>query len=138
MLFPEKARLRRGRAAVISCPDPDCKRCVSACGFSAISMDEEGRPVSDPEKCVGCGGCAAICPMASVRLFKDRGDGTFEVTFPYSGELPELGDTIPLSPLPGGAEAQVRVLQVIPKRPNAENALVRAAVDEDALFDYFA
>ena len=138
MFFPPTERLKRGRAAVICCPDPECLRCVSACAFGAIKIGKDGLPVSDPDRCVGCGGCTAICPEAAVRLFKDRGDGTFELTFPYCGELPEIDGLLEVSPLPGMEKASVRVLQAIPKRPNAENALIRAALPKSSLSDIFA
>lgn len=132
MMIPDIERLSRGRAAVISCPDEDCDICLSACGFKAISAGEDGRPFSDPAKCVGCGGCAAVCPKSAILLIKNRGGGEYELTVPFSGELPEIGDTALLR-LPDGKEVTARVIQVIPKRPRTENALVRAAVPAEAL-----
>ena len=129
MRLPTPERLKRGRAAVISCERADCDICLSACGFTAISRGEGGVPFSDPEKCVGCGGCAAICPDMAVRLLKDRGDGSYEVTVPFVGELPELGDTVLIRPLSGGDAAPARVIQAVPKRPNACSALVRAVAE---------
>lgn len=120
MFLPSPERLKRGRAAVISCEREDCRVCISACGFTAIRV-ENGRPYSDPDKCVGCGGCAAICPDMRIYLLKDRLDGTFEATVPWQGELPEIGDTVTVFDKPA------RVLQAVPKRPNAVSALVRAA-----------
>ena len=126
MLLPDKERLKRGRAAVICCPLEGCRICVSACGFTAISLGEDGKPFSDPNKCVGCGGCAAVCPEMAIRLLKDRGDGTFEVTVPHRGELPEIDDGIELAPFGEGKPFTGRVIQPIPKRPGAASALIRA------------
>lgn len=127
MILPDKQRLKLGRAAVIDCRRRDCALCAQACGFSAISAGEDGLPFSDPKKCVGCGGCAAVCPDGAVFLLKDRLDGSFEFTFPFAGELPEIDGTVMLT-LPGEDEPRAaRVIQVIPKRTNAANALVRAA-----------
>lgn len=36
--------------------------CAQACPFGAISMNEEGLPVVDEEKCTACGKCVAACP----------------------------------------------------------------------------
>lgn len=130
MILPDEARLKRGRAAVISCQRADCDICLKACGFSAISRDENGLPSSDPNKCVGCGGCAAICPDMAVRLLKDRGDGTYELTFPLRGELPEIDDMLDIAAFPGDSPAAVRVIQAIPQRPNTQNALVRAVLQK--------
>ena len=129
MLLPTTERLKRGRAAVISCERRDCNICLSACGFTAIRRGDDGAPFSDPGKCVGCGGCCAICPDMAIRLIKDRGDGSYELTLPYDGALPEIGDTVAVSPLTGGGAGPARVIQAVPKRPNAYSALVRAVAD---------
>ena len=127
MKLPSPDRLKRGRAAVIDCTMEDCDICLHVCGFLAISRDEDGRPYSDTERCVGCGGCAAICPGMDIVLVKDRGDGGFEFTIPFDGELPELDDTVELTPPGEDVPIKARVIQAIPKRPNAVSALVRAA-----------
>lgn len=36
--------------------------CVRACPFQAISMNDEGLPVVDEDKCTACGRCVEICP----------------------------------------------------------------------------
>ena len=130
MLLPDPERLKRGRAAVIECPVTDCRICVSACGFTAVSIGEDGRPFSDPSKCVGCGGCAAVCPERAIRLLKDRGDGTYEVTIPFDGALPEIDDELELAPFGPGKPVRGRVIQPIPKRPGAFSALIRAVAPE--------
>lgn len=129
MRLPDAQRLKRGRAAVIDCRDDECRLCLSACGFSAIRI-EDGKLYSAPEKCVGCGGCAGVCPKGFIRLIKDRGDGTFEVTVPIHGELPEIDDLMDIVPFTGGGTVKGRVIQALPKRPNAGCSLVRAITDK--------
>ncbi len=36
--------------------------CQAVCDFDAITMDEHGLPVVDPDKCTACGDCVEICP----------------------------------------------------------------------------
>lgn len=36
--------------------------CARACPFGAISMNEDGLPVVDEDKCTACGKCVAVCP----------------------------------------------------------------------------
>ena len=133
MRFPDEERLKKGRAAVVRCGDASCSICLSACGFSAISRGEEGLPFSDPEKCVGCGGCAAVCPERAIRLIKSRGDGAYEVTVPFEGELHELDDIIEIPSFTENKPVPARVVQAIPKRPRAFSALVRAIAPKEIL-----
>lgn len=43
--------------------------CVSACAFDAIHV-VDGVAVVDPEKCTGCGRCAAACPKGLIELVR--------------------------------------------------------------------
>ena len=44
--------------------------CVSACEFDAIHV-ENGVAIVDPEKCRGCGLCAAACPKGLIELIRE-------------------------------------------------------------------
>ncbi|MGM0452880.1 MAG: FAD-dependent oxidoreductase [Thermodesulfobacteriota bacterium] len=48
--------------------------CVRSCQFDAIYLGEEGFPVVDKDKCVGCGACEQVCPkpIVEVRPMSDR------------------------------------------------------------------
>ena len=50
-----------------------CYKCIEACPYSAISINEAGSIVVDIIRCRGCGTCAAICPSKAIDLtnFKD-------------------------------------------------------------------
>lgn len=126
MILPDEARLKRGRAAAIDCGLIECGVCVKACAFSAVGI-KDGALWSDPARCIGCGGCAAVCPEKRIILLKDRLDGTWEITFARDGVLPEIGDTADFRGI------SARVLQIIPKRTENGSALIRAAADENDL-----
>lgn len=36
--------------------------CETVCDFDAITMNEHGLPIVDPEKCTACGDCVEVCP----------------------------------------------------------------------------
>lgn len=44
-----------------------CGRCVEACDFGALSM-EEGRPLVSMAKCMLCGYCAKVCPHFCLKV----------------------------------------------------------------------
>ncbi|HEX2954037.1 MAG TPA: 4Fe-4S binding protein [Bacillota bacterium] len=48
-----------------------CLLCVEVCPTFALSIDAQGRPVVDKNKCVGCGACEAGCPVdgAAIRVY---------------------------------------------------------------------
>jgi heterodisulfide reductase subunit A len=45
-----------------------CYKCIEACPYSAISVNEKGNIVVDLISCRGCGTCAAICPSKAIDL----------------------------------------------------------------------
>lgn len=48
-----------------------CRLCLTRCGAGAIETGEKFR--IDPEKCIGCGACFAICPHHAVSVFSFAG-----------------------------------------------------------------
>lgn len=42
-----------------------CDKCVTACEYGAITLDERGCPVVDEAACNGCGLCEYACPSAT-------------------------------------------------------------------------
>jgi dihydropyrimidine dehydrogenase (NAD+) subunit PreA len=52
--------------------------CYLACrdgGHQAIELDQNRLPLIDQEKCVGCGLCLAVCPVAGCLYMEEVGDG---------------------------------------------------------------
>ena len=50
-----------------------CYKCIEACPYSAISVNEKGNIVVDLILCRGCGTCASLCPSKAIELtyFRD-------------------------------------------------------------------
>ncbi|RKZ32659.1 electron transporter RnfB, partial [bacterium] len=46
--------------------------CVQFCPFNALSMSEDGLPVTDFKKCTGCGICVDICPNKILELIPEN------------------------------------------------------------------
>lgn len=46
-----------------------CGACAAICPVSAISFDKNGKAVIDPNICIKCGACQAICPVSAINIF---------------------------------------------------------------------
>ena len=53
------------RCVVVRNRNASCRRCAIACTSGAISLNTNELAI-DPEKCVGCGTCATVCPTADL------------------------------------------------------------------------
>lgn len=51
----------------ISCIE-NCRICIDACTYGALSMSEEGEISADIKECTGCGLCTFVCPVKKLRL----------------------------------------------------------------------
>lgn len=51
-----------------------CYKCIEACPYTAISINEKGNIVVDLIRCRGCGTCAATCPSKAIELTYFRDD----------------------------------------------------------------
>ena len=46
--------------------------CREACLFEAITLNEDGVPKIDPDKCMDCGACLKVCPKGIIRRVPQR------------------------------------------------------------------
>ena len=57
-------------AVTESCRGCVAHRCEAACPRGAISFDKNQKAKIDPDKCVECGKCAAVCPYHAIKNHK--------------------------------------------------------------------
>ena len=82
LISPEEATWPLGEVRLIESrciafAGPDCGACASLCPPEAQGLRlVRGRPVIDPESCVGCGLCIEACPVlpAAIELLPLPGD----------------------------------------------------------------
>lgn len=57
--------VRSERCVQVRNRNADCMRCAEVCTSGCITVDE-GALAVDPERCVGCGTCATVCPTCAL------------------------------------------------------------------------
>ncbi|MDR0513616.1 MAG: 4Fe-4S binding protein [Coriobacteriaceae bacterium] len=57
--------VRQNRCVVVRNRNATCRRCAEACTSGCISMAENELLIA-PDKCVGCGTCATVCPTCAL------------------------------------------------------------------------
>ncbi|MEG1435234.1 MAG: 4Fe-4S binding protein [Gordonibacter sp.] len=57
--------VHQNRCAVVRNRNATCSKCVEACTSGCLSYDNNELVVS-PEKCIGCGTCATVCPTCAI------------------------------------------------------------------------
>lgn len=66
---PHKKKKPRGKAHLIAGKCIACgARCQTACPADAIEMNEQGEPIIDIEKCIGCRKCVKVCPADALEM----------------------------------------------------------------------
>ncbi|HJV64750.1 MAG TPA: FAD-binding protein [Geomonas sp.] len=59
----------RGKAALLEGKCIACgARCQSACPVDAIQMNDQGEPIIDASKCIGCVKCVKVCPAQALEM----------------------------------------------------------------------
>ena len=70
MSEPKKLKKPRGKACLVEGKCIACgARCQSACPVDAVIMNDQGEPVIDVEKCIGCVKCVKVCPAQAIEMF---------------------------------------------------------------------
>ncbi len=53
-----------------------CRSCGDACDEHAIRFELKtggvAKPILDKDKCTGCGGCFAVCPIDAIQIFESK------------------------------------------------------------------
>lgn len=109
-----------------------CDPCQHSCPFGAITIGENitELPVTDTEKCTGCGLCVAACPgQACFLVDAEFAPGRASVDFPYEYlPRPEAGMSVIARSNQGEDLCEAVVEKVIDTKKNNQTAIVRISV----------
>lgn len=64
--------------------------CVKACLFEALSMNENGLPQINKEKCVACGKCVSVCPKKLIKIIDKDLHGSIAVCSNKNDNKPQI------------------------------------------------
>lgn len=66
----KKVKKPRGVARLIPGKCIACgARCEASCPKDAIVMNDNGEPIIDPKKCIGCSKCIKVCPAEAIEIY---------------------------------------------------------------------
>ena len=113
-----------------------CNPCTTVCPVHAIRTENDaltGLPyLTDPDACIGCANCVAVCPGLSIVLVDYREDPAQpRVTLPYEvwRERVKVGQKVPLTDIDGAVLGYYPVEKVRSRRKYPGTLLVRLKVD---------
>jgi len=101
----KKLKKPRGIARLIPGKCIACgARCQAACPKDAVEMNEEGEPIINVEKCIGCRKCVKICPANALEMYytpeeqkilaeiaaREKGTAAKEVSIEEAATLAEI------------------------------------------------
>lgn len=61
--------VHQGRCAVVRNRNATCMRCAEVCTSGCISYDDNELTI-EPERCIGCGTCATVCPTCALEAHR--------------------------------------------------------------------
>ena len=62
-----KAKLDRQKC--LAWTSRSCNLCYEECPYDAVSLNDDGLPTIDEDRCNGCGVCEYLCPVLSLRSY---------------------------------------------------------------------
>ncbi|HIJ81323.1 MAG TPA: 4Fe-4S binding protein [Desulfuromonadales bacterium] len=70
MTEPKKPKKPRGTARLLDGTCIACgARCQSSCPVNCIEMNDNGEPIVETQKCIGCRKCIKICPAEALEMY---------------------------------------------------------------------
>jgi len=131
--LPSKEQLERGVAIIECVQEIPCNPCIDSCPVNAISMkDINALPVTDYNKCIGCGKCVGVCPGLAIFLIKIKG-GRALITLQYEFlPVPEVGGKVKALDRDGDVVGNAIVKRVIKK---GKTMVITVEASEDLAMD---
>lgn len=130
--YPGEEVLAAKKCVVVECKQNiPCNPCEAACPHHAITVGEPitNLPVVDPEKCIGCGLCVALCPGQACFLMDQSNEEYDTVTLPYEYyPLPEKEQEVYGLSREGKYLVKATVVRVVMTKKNDRTAVIEVKV----------
>jgi Fe-S-cluster-containing hydrogenase component 2 len=131
--YPSAERFKKGPVVVVECvQEIPCDPCQDACPFEAIIVGDPitNLPVTDYDKCTGCGKCVAFCPGLAIFIVnKAFAPGEATIAFPHEYlPLPKKDDIVKAVNRKGEIVCDARVRLVNTASANVGTAIITLIV----------
>ena len=135
-VFPSQERLQSGPVAIIECFQPiPCNPCATSCPQGAILPFENiyDLPITDNDKCNGCGICIIKCPgLAIIVVDINWSDEKALIKLPYEfTPLPSKGQTVQALDRSGSPIGNAEVINIT--QPKSKTPIISVAINKNMI-----
>ena len=135
-VFPSEERLQNGPVAIIECFQPiPCNPCATSCPQGAILPFKNiyDLPITDNDKCNGCGICIIKCPGLAIMIVDiNWSEGKALMKLPYEfTPLPSKGQIVQTLDRAGNPIGEAEVINVI--QPKSKTPIISIAVEKSMI-----
>jgi len=135
-IFPSMKRLQSGPVAIIECFQPiPCNPCATSCPQGAILPFENiyNLPITDNDKCNGCGVCIIKCPGLAIMIVDiNWSENKALVRLPYEfSPLPAKGQIVQALDRAGVSIGDAEVINIT--QPKSKTPIISIAVEKSMI-----
>ena len=136
----DAVRNAKGPVVVMECAEHiPCNPCETSCPQHAITIGDNitNLPSVDPEKCVGCGMCVAVCPGLAIFVINAHyAPGRASIMFAYEYlPVPAKGDVVTAVDRAGNPVCEAVVEKVVMAKSYDMTRVITISIPEEYIED---